>query len=147
MGVAMIEKQFPKMRKQGYRITSVGTPDYNCFAWAVGIISQWWSPEVEDGYHWPTDVPRKLEVKTFLRLYELTGGYLPCISREFERGFEKIALYANDVGQPTHAAKQMESGKWSSKLGDWEDVEHATLEALEGDFYGKVAQILKRPVK
>jgi hypothetical protein len=51
------------------------------------------------------------------------------------------------VGQPTHAAKQMESGKWSSKLGDWEDVEHATLEALEGDFYGKVAQILKRPVK
>jgi hypothetical protein len=27
--------------------------------------------------------------------------------------------------------------KWSSKLGDWEDVEHTTLEALEGDFYGK----------
>jgi hypothetical protein len=35
-------------------------------------------------------------------------------------------------------------GEWTSKLGNWEDIEHKTLAALEGEFYGKVVQILKR---
>ncbi len=146
MGVSLIEKQFPKIRKQGYKITSVETLDYNCFAWVIGIVSQWWSPEVGDGYHWPKDMPRKLEVKTFLKLYELNGGYLPCSNPELEKGFEKIALYADLNGNVTHASRQAESGRWTSKLGDWEDIDHNTLEALEGDFYGKVVQILKRPI-
>lgn len=122
MGVSVIEKQFPKVRRQGYKITSIETLDYNCFAWVVGITTQWWSPEIEDGYHWPKNTPRKLEVKTFLKLYELNGGYVPCGNSEFENGFEKIALYANDLGQPTHAAKQLESGKWTSKLGGWKRI-------------------------
>jgi hypothetical protein len=36
------------------------------------------------------------------------------------------------------------SGTWSSKLGVSEDIEHATLEGLEGVIYGKVVRILKR---
>ena len=32
----------------------------------------------------------------------------------------------------------------SALTGDWEDVEHKTLAALEGNFYGSVVQILKR---
>jgi hypothetical protein len=39
------------------------------------------------------------------------------------------------------------TGKWTSKLGDWDDIEHDTLEALEAAFYGRVAQIMKRSKK
>ena len=36
------------------------------------------------------------------------------------------------------------SGLWTSKLGDWEDIRHE-LQDLEGEFYGSVALIMKRP--
>ena len=146
MGAAIIEASFPKIRKAGYKITSPETTDYNCFAWVVGQVAQWWSPDLDSGYYWPTDVPRKLEVKSFVKLYERQGGYSPCSHSQLEKGFEKIAIYANATGDVTHVAKQTERGRWSSKLGDWEDIEHKTLPALEGESYGKVVQILKRAV-
>jgi hypothetical protein len=147
MGVSAIETAFPKIRKQGYKITSIESADYNCFAWVIGNESQWWSPVTNDGYYWPKGAPKSLDLKTFAKLYEMNGGYSTCSNSNPEKGFEKIALYANASGQVTHAAKQTGSGKWTSKLGDWEDIEHATLEALEGDFYGTVVQILKSAVK
>lgn len=146
MGVAVIEESFPKIRKEGYKITSVETPDYNCFAWVVGETGQWWSPDSDSGYFWPTDVPKRPEVKSFVKLYERHGGFAPCPHSRPEKGFEKIAIYANATGDATHVARQTKSGRWTSKLGDWEDIEHNTLAALEGEFYGKAVQILKRAV-
>jgi hypothetical protein len=35
---------------------------------------------------------------------------------------------------------------WASKMGKCVDMEHC-LEALEGEFYGKVVKIMKRPCK
>jgi hypothetical protein len=63
---------------------------------------------------------------------------------ELESGFEKIALFASD-GVPKHAARQLESGRWTSKLGTREDIEHA-LHDLEGAIYGSVALVMKRPL-
>ncbi|HEX4644075.1 MAG TPA: hypothetical protein VH598_00545, partial [Verrucomicrobiae bacterium] len=46
----------------------------------------------------------------------------------------------------THAAIQTEDGKWRSKLGDFEDIEHNLLSSLEGTWYGTVtSKFLKRP--
>jgi hypothetical protein len=61
-----------------------------------------------------------------------------------EPGYEKVALYAL-AGLPKHAARQLPGGRWTSKLGPLEDVEHA-LEGLIGTWYGNVVQILKRPL-
>ncbi len=58
-------------------------------------------------------------------------------------GFEKVALFVDAAGMPTHAARQVNSGAWTSKLGNSEDIEHE-LRALEGDIYGTVRLILKR---
>jgi hypothetical protein len=58
---------------------------------------------------------------------------------------EKVALFADPAGIPTHAARQLASGQWTSKLGQAEDIEHE-LRALEGEIYGVVALILKRPL-
>jgi len=41
-------------------------------------------------------------------------------------------------------ARQMESGLWTSKLGQLEDIVHHTLEGVECDAYGQVVQVSKR---
>ncbi len=147
MGVAIIEKAFPKIRKEGYKIASTETVNYNCFGWAIHDASRWWSPIENNGYHWPESFSRDLDVGNYVKLFQSVGNFKPCQNGDYEDGFEKIAIYANSQGHATHAARQISSRKWTSKLGDWEDVEHDTLEALEGDFYGKVVQILKRAVQ
>ena len=67
-----------------------------------------------------------------------------CPAADLEPGVEKIALYANAVGKPTHGARQLANGRWTSKLGKREDIEHA-LHDLEGELYGTVVRIMKRP--
>lgn len=53
-------------------------------------------------------------------------------------------LFADLAGMPTHAARQLHSGAWTSKLGNAEDIEHE-LHALEGEIYGTVVVIMNRP--
>ncbi len=74
-----------------------------------------------------------------------TLGYEPCSEEVSEPGWEKVALYASDDGISTHAARQIADGRWSSKLGRAQDIEH-DLRALEGADYGKVVQILRRRI-
>ena len=50
-----------------------------------------------------------------------------------------------DQGVPLHAARHVPSGRWTSKLGELEDIEHA-LDGLEGTEYCSVVQIMKRPL-
>jgi hypothetical protein len=71
-------------------------------------------------------------------------GYEPCEKVSVESGLEKVAIYRGSDGRPTHMARQLESGAWTSKLGKLEDIEH-TLEGLEGSDYGSVAVFMKRP--
>ena len=73
-----------------------------------------------------------------------TLGYEVCENERLETGFEKIAIYAEIDGELKHAARQLESGRWTSKLGGWEDIEHSTLAALEGKEYGRVMRLMKR---
>ncbi len=35
-------------------------------------------------------------------------------------------------------------GKWSSKLGEAEDIEHDSLDDVAGGVYGEVVEVLKR---
>ena len=60
-------------------------------------------------------------------------------------GYEKIAIYAF-VGQFTHAARQLDNGQWTSKLGFREVITHPTLAALSGGIYGNVHCIMRRPI-
>jgi hypothetical protein len=89
-------------------------------------------------------VSAELTIAAFIQAYA-TLGFLPCESSALEDGFEKIALYATPDGEPTHAARQLPTGRWTSKLGRWEDIEHE-LDGLVCEMYGAVRQILKRPL-
>lgn len=139
------EHEFPNLSATGYRVTSPVPRAYNCFAWAAGESERWWNPlEPENPYYWVEGVPTKLTLAAFIQAYG-TLGFVPCERSELEEGFEKIALYATPDGEPTHAARQLSNGKWTSKLGRWEDIEHE-LDGLVCEMYGAVRQVLKRPV-
>jgi hypothetical protein len=68
-----------------------------------------------------------------------------CGQADLEPGFEKIAPFADADGLPTHAARQLPGGRWTSKLGELEDIEH-DLNDVAGTAYGTVVQIMKRPL-
>jgi len=71
------------------------------------------------------------------------NGFAVCGDSTLEAGLEKIALYAIGT-EPQHAARQLSTGAWTSKIGIADDIEHGTLEALEGEDYGRVALIMQR---
>jgi len=78
-----------------------------------------------------------------------TLGYEKCESSALAAGVEKIAIYVCEkTCRPSHAARQLPSGRWTSKLNTGIDIEHPDLEAVEGSAhlsYGRVAQIMCRP--
>ena len=86
-----------------------------------------------------------------LALAPCNNSSLPCVTRTangttaLEQGFEKVALYGTAL-EYSHAARQLPSGKWSSKLGKDVDIEHDTPNDVAGGVYGEVMQIMKRPV-
>jgi hypothetical protein len=55
----------------------------------------------------------------------------------------RIVLYIKD-GKPTHAARQLPTGKWTSKLGSDIDIEHDYPEVLNGQDYGIASIFMKR---
>jgi hypothetical protein len=81
-------------------------------------------------------------VQAFLAVFTMRG-FEPGASETLEDGVEKIALFVNASGKPTHAARQLPSGRWTSKLGRGEDIEH-DLQDLTGAVYGSVSLVLKR---
>ncbi len=62
----------------------------------------------------------------------------------WSQGSKRWPSYALD-GVPKHAARQLPNGRWTSKCGELEDIEHA-LEGVVGIWYGTVAHLLKRPL-
>lgn len=138
---AGLEQTFPNLRVSGYRITGQATKSYNCIAWAASGQEAWWQGELADAY-WPEGIPADGTVQSLVALFQ-SLGYQLCAGPELERGFEKVGIYAKG-SEYTHAARQLADGGWTSKLGQSVQIEHATLEALTGEAYGVVVQILKR---
>jgi hypothetical protein len=133
---------FPGLRGTVYRVTSPADPDYNCIAWAAGVTDDWWWPHPEPRAFWPPGVSRGATITAFEEAFAWLG-YAPCEAQEPEVGYEKVALYATADGRPTHMARQLPDGQWTSKLGEQVDLEHE-LHALAGDLYGAVVRILRR---
>ena len=72
-------------------------------------------------------------------------GFEETSSDALVKGEERVALYATRDERVKHAARQLGSGMWSSKLGNWIDIAHE-LHAVENAEYGKVATIMKRTI-
>lgn len=137
-----IRNTFPNAR--GVAITSPPSREYNCIAWAMGEATRgWWplSPGASGDVYWPPGVMRELSRRSFRWAFD-ARGFRPCDDGSLVAGIEKVALYEKDA-KPTHAARQLVNGRWTSKLGPDEDVEH-DLSDLEGRRYGRVAAYFER---
>jgi hypothetical protein len=141
-----IERDFPNLAACGYKLTSSDTIDYNCVAWAAEDSQNWWWPDAQYIHYWPPNVKREETLEAFQAAYQ-TLGYEMTQDDNLEEGFQKIAIYTDSNKIPKHVARQLPNGKWTSKLGQDEDIEHDNLQGLAGNpGYGEVACIMKRLV-
>ncbi len=134
---------FPGLGPGTYQVKSPATPAYNCIAWAASRNDAWWWPDPMDIYFWPRGALRQEALDAFVQVFS-SFGYILCDTADLQPGFEKIAIYAKSNGLPTHAARQLQTGVWTSKLGSSEDIEHLTPADLSGNNYGAVVLYMKR---
>jgi hypothetical protein len=96
------------------------------------------------GVYWPAQIVLAETLEAFVEAFG-TIGYEICADGVLEPSIQKVALYVGPAGVPTHAARQLDDGWWTSKLGTSIDIQHQTPEDLAGPFYGDIALFLKRP--
>lgn len=142
-----IEQDFPGLTEDGWQITSEIDSGYNCVAFAVHDTRQFWDPDGIGvrGYYWPPGVAREDTLQAWIKVFEI-HGFRFCPDGNLESWFEKIAIYSDDNSIPTHVARQLPSGKWTSKLGKSEDIEHDSVRGLESNLYGKAVVFMKRRI-
>ncbi|MHB8654324.1 MAG: DUF7689 domain-containing protein [Terriglobia bacterium] len=124
---------------------SPSTPSYNCIAWAASVTTEWWEPDPGLQYYWPENVPREYTIDAYVAAFR-TRGFEICGDDLLEPEIEKIAIYILQ-GFPAHAARQLTSGNWTSKMGAREDIEHIKLESVGGPLYGNASIHMKRNTK
>lgn len=139
----LVIPEFPNSYIEPFLLTSPETPHYNCIAWAFEDDTKWYWPDPDDIYYWPSEISREITIDSFIELYSLKN-YTVCNSSDFELGIEKIAIFTDANGFPTHAARQLENGLWTSKLGQSNDIQH-TIFAMNNSFYGNATVFMSRP--
>ena len=137
--------EFPALAAdEGFAITSPPDKSYNCVAWAADDDSRWWEPGCLDAY-WPANALHENSVAGLATAFE-SLGYEECSTADHEPGYEKVALYGTGNDEYTHAAKQVGLNRWSSKIGELEDISHS-LHGLVSGAYGTVMRLMRRPVR
>lgn len=148
----MIQSLFPELVNDKYfKLTSPQDPCYNCIAWAYSYKDRWmWPPggspaKVLDAVtYWPNENASD-DISEFIRAFKEGKGYEICENADYEKGYQKIALYVEKgTTTCTHAARQLTNGCWTSKLGPEQDIQHGTPYTIEGNTYGEVYCIMKR---
>lgn len=147
----LIATYLPGLEIGSYEITSPTTDDYNCIAWALGETHRRWDPLGFLPDHWPEGLPRNDQLETIEAALRIEG-FERCDDGSLVEGVEKIALFAEGA-RFTHVARQLSSGRWTSKLGDYCDIEHE-LEALVRVQsanpelrYGEIVAYMQRPLR
>lgn len=119
-----IQKNFPNLGPDKFAYTSLKTEDYNCMAWAVENTEDW--IQFDGGYD--------CKIETYINYFS-SLGFTITEDVSYTNGIIKICLYAEN-NEFRHVARQLPNGRWTSKMGDWEDIEHETPDVLIGNFYG-----------
>lgn len=142
------EKWWPNLLRTTYTVIDKASMRYNCFAWSINRTDFWFAPDPQMNrvgkVFWPPEVPREYTLDAFIQAYA-TFGFVLCDNTEVELGFEKVVLYGNN-SIPEHAARQLPNGRWSSKIGEYEVIEHDLYAFDGGKYFSKIIIILKRPI-
>lgn len=140
----VIRHLFPRLGDRSFAITSPADRRYNCVAWAAGDVKRWWWPAEPPFAFWPAGIPREESMSSFIAAFA-SLGYVVTPSGEPEPHFEKVAIFATSDGVPTHVARQLPDGTWTSKLGSLEDISHVDVSGVSGADYGEAIMFMRRP--
>lgn len=128
---------------------SKATARYNCLGFAAGDDRHWWQAEKNGGrFYWPPFLPRITTLNTVAQIFTARGFQITH-DHNIEPTYEKIAIYASlEDFEFSHIA--WSDGKvWKSKLGSGQDIDHYSLDVLEGDQadeYGIVDRVLRKAI-
>ena len=136
-------QDWPNLRLGDFEPTSDPSYDYNCAAWALSRTDQQVWPWPDFPYVWPPGAPMEETLDAFKVAYELEG-FQECADDSLEENIERIVIYVDADGVPTHVARQLLDGRWTSKLGDLRDIDHASLEVIAGGLYGHPQLFMRR---
>ncbi len=147
-----LRRLFPKLFGGRYGVTSGRTKRYNCIAWALGR-EQPRGVASSDGY-WPEGIRGDGTVEAVIELFQSFGFICTSLGDVSpEKGVLKVAIYGDAEGY-THVARQLPGGRWTSKIGKLQDIEHDSLDALtsaisrigteDDKAYGNLAQIMRK---
>ena len=142
-----LEKAFPRLASDQYEISSPKARRYNCIAWAAHDTTRKWDClffPAPPRYYWPKGAAIGDGLEHLASAF-MAHGYEVCDDESLENGYEKVALYADEDGEWQHAARQLADGRWTSKMGDAEDIIHSTPNGVSESIYGKVSCFMKRP--
>jgi hypothetical protein len=121
--------QYPRLLDDpAHKITSEATDRYNCVAWVQRDTKHWIDPEL----FWPADVPEPQgddDLACYMALFR-SWGFEDADDPDLEEGYLKIAIFGTGEAFD-HVAKQLPSGRWSSKGGTLFDFRHGSPEAVE----------------
>ncbi|MFC4231251.1 hypothetical protein ACFOW1_05075 [Parasediminibacterium paludis] len=133
-----ISKFWPNIPEQ-HHLTSRPTKYYNCVSWALHKTNRW----IDFYYTEDGNIDIDQSGEKYAKYFE-AEGFVRCEDSSLVEGVEKIAIYEDARNDFTHVARQLENGNWTSKLGEYEDIEHYSLDALSGNYYGKPKIFLAR---
>lgn len=111
--LVVLRPGFPQLSLANCRLTSPADESYNCIAWAAENSERWWWPDAQEQSYWPDAIPRVETIDAFIQAFSRLD-YTRQSNPLLERGVQKIAIFANEYGRPTHAARQLPSGWWTS---------------------------------
>jgi hypothetical protein len=132
-------QSFPRLGED-FEVLAPATSAYNCIAWALGK---------EDSWIWPSAPGYAVSMADFDALFAFYG-YRRIGSLNYDKvpGYDKLVLYAkpNDFGvpEPTHSARQLPDGSWSSKLGKLPLIRHLHPDDIDGGSYGAAHAVYVR---
>jgi len=133
----------PRITNENHTVTSPKSPEYNCISHGLEVTDTLFAPGGFPGTQWPSGIDQSDSVAAFRQFFEIEG-FVTCESADVEPGFVKVAIYA-DGDEATHVARQLADGRWTSKLGNLQDIEHG-LSTREDDRYGVVVLLMRRPL-
>ena len=138
----LLREEFPNLDSEGFEIVEPPSRLYNCIAYAADDVANWWEPT--RGRYWPLHATFSKSIESLREVF-VGLGFEQCEDSDAEDGYRKMALYeAQGIGN--HAAVQMSSGRWRSKMGQGPVIEHLNPESLYGGMYGEVTTFMRRAV-
>ncbi len=110
--------------------TSKQTWEYNCVMWSLNRDDEWrdffYS---DDGYVNPDQ-----SINPYVAYFQ-ENGFETCENSSLEVGALKICIFSKN-GIFSHVSRQLQDGRWASKMGNYEDIEHLTEFDVSGLGYG-----------